>query len=192
MEPWVSGSFEMMSWKQCIRLGPHIDEWIILVSWTACFHAQSLDIKCSYTWSPLVSYHQDGVQLKWPANSGFSSMFLNSMWGSWYQTVMLCQGMPPIGIESIILQRSEWLAKGSASLEDITLSHIFWQILADSSGLRRTQILDWVGVTWANFGCLVQMESAGVHHNLWIPPDSLQWTPVDLNQCSIHDYSMKK
>ena len=63
-------------------------------------------------------------------------------------------------------------------------------IPVDSGGLCWTQILDWVGVTWANLGCLVQMESTGVCQNPWTPPDSagLQQIPVDLNRCSICDY----
>ena len=70
-----------------------------------------------------------------------------------------------------------------------------WRTLVDSSGLWQTQVLDCVSVTWANFLCSV----------CWIPPDSTRlhldwvhgihqtpWTPVDLNQQEIGDYTIKK
>src|ERR1700678_4853362 len=51
------------------------------------------------------------------------------------------------------------------------------QILPDSGGLQRTHILDCVGVTWANLGFLVQVESAGVRRSPWSLPDSAGLNP---------------
>jgi hypothetical protein len=85
-----------------------------------------------------------------------------------------------------------WKAK---KLEDFTLPHWFWRTLADSSGLRQTQILDCVGVTRAKLGFMSPVESTGLspldsiglslpestrHSN---PPDfvGLHRTPPDSN-----------
>src|ERR1700679_591750 len=45
------------------------------------------------------------------------------------------------------------------------------QILPDSGRLQRCHILDCCGVTWANLGFLVQVESAGVRRS---PPESVE------------------
>src|ERR1700678_4062499 len=68
-----------------------------------------------------------------------------------------------------------------SKVEDFTLPHMirrtpadsgrFCGTPADSGGLQRTHILDCVGVTWANLGFLVQVESAGVRRS---PPESVE------------------
>ena len=66
-----------------------------------------------------------------------------------------------------------WANSWSPTPEDCTLPHLLQQNLVESSGLWRTQVLDCVSVTWANFVCPVHqspwspVDSAGFH---WIPP----------------------